>query len=136
MTIQFKLFKQFTPSPPWELGVRRAKYRVADSELNSQRGKSLSPEQLAHCSKEFECISIGCDGPKGGTVALIPMDESNMLNAKLLCASPALLLLAFESIRMFTALQERMEIPGEYMDYGTRAQSLVDIILDPTTNTP
>lgn len=65
---------------PWKVGARLSEYRVCDT----------NPARQAHIEKagldKFQALSVGRDDL--GSIAIVPMDESNMANARLIAVSP------------------------------------------------
>jgi len=66
---------------PWDIGVKRCKYRCLPEPAVAARMTA------AGIPFEFEALSIGTDK---GTVCLVPLDESNEDNAKLIVKTPEL----------------------------------------------
>lgn len=84
---------------PWDIGVKRCKYRCLPEPEVAARMKA------AGIPFEFEALSIGTDK---GTVCLVPLDESNEDNAKLLVKTPDLL----------SALRKDLEMFRHYRDWS------------------
>jgi hypothetical protein len=73
--------KTYTPGP-WSVGFRKNKYRIDsdDSKPETQICKNLGLDK-------FEALSVGT---RKGQVAIIPLDESNEANARLIAACPVM----------------------------------------------
>lgn len=67
---------------PWEIGARVGRYQVVPAN-EQERCKLASINAL-----EFDALSIGT---RNGQIAMIPLDESNIANARLIAAAPELL---------------------------------------------
>lgn len=72
----------------WNIAPHKATYELAlpDNATTDDRARLEKCQQLGF--SRMECVSIGT---YKGQVALIPLDESNMDNARLICAAPNLL---------------------------------------------
>lgn len=73
---------KYTPGP-WGIGSRKATYTVLP-----EMAKKLQAYGLP---TEFKALSVGTSR---GQVAIIPLDESNVANARLIAAAPELLEIA------------------------------------------
>lgn len=82
--------EQRTPGP-WVLSTKAARYRAVPV---NKEGKRI----LRSLKKlEFDALSIGADN---GQVAIVPLDESNEANARLIAAAPELLEAAEEMVSL------------------------------------